>query len=230
MTVSALDAHGLARESTIDLGEVNGMVFVNNVSLGIYAHVVACADYREAKERTVVDMLPDLVGPDAAPPGISIDSPEGALTGAQLIQVSNNPYTLSSMTGFGSRPRLDSGSLGVATLTVHRASEVNRLVALELAGHPERFEGWHQWTACQVDAQGPQELAAAVDGESITLRTPLHFASRPRRLACPHRARAIPGARQPSSGSIKRVDPDRSGAGGTGRPSGIVPIPDDGGA
>lgn len=44
--VSALDAFGRARESVIDLGEVNGEVFVNNVSLGVYAQVVANSDYR----------------------------------------------------------------------------------------------------------------------------------------------------------------------------------------
>ena len=102
--VGALDAFGSARESTIDLAEVNGEVFVNNVSLGLYAQVVASAEYRWAKRRTVAEMLPDLVGPDAASFGLSVDGPDGPVTSAQLIQISNNPYTLSSLAGFGSRP------------------------------------------------------------------------------------------------------------------------------
>ena len=53
--------------------------------------------YREAKRRTVAEMLPDLLGPDAAPFGLTVDSPDGPITDAQLIQVSNNPYTLSSL-------------------------------------------------------------------------------------------------------------------------------------
>ena len=187
--VGALDAFGPARESVIDLGEVDGEVFVNNVSLGVYAKVVANNDYRGAKERTAAEMLPDLVGPDATPFGLSIDGPDGPVADVQLIQISNNPYTLSSLAGFGSRPRLDSGFLGVATLTVHHASEANRLVALELAGHPERFEGWHQWTARQVDVHGPPTLAAAMDGESCKWKSPLHFAIRSGAL----RVRIAPG-------------------------------------
>ena len=60
---SALDAFGSARETTIDLAEANGEVFVNNVSLGLYARIVASEQYREAKRRTVAEMLPELLGP-----------------------------------------------------------------------------------------------------------------------------------------------------------------------
>ena len=60
--VSALEAFGVAREATIDLAEVNGEVFVNNVSLGVYARIVGSHGYREAKRRTVAEMLPDLCG------------------------------------------------------------------------------------------------------------------------------------------------------------------------
>ena len=99
-----MDAFGRAHETTIDLAEVNGEVFVNNVSLGLYARIVASDHYREAKRRTVAEMLPDLVGLHAEPFGLTVTGPDGAIADAQLIQVSNNPYTLSSATGFGSRP------------------------------------------------------------------------------------------------------------------------------
>ena len=89
------------------------------------------------------------------------------------IQVSNNPYTLSSVTGFGSRPRLDTGALGVATLTINRTSDVSRLVALEAAGHPERYEGWRQWTVTDLEVRGTPSLAAAMDGEAHTWKPPL---------------------------------------------------------
>ncbi len=175
----ALDAFGPAREATIDLGEVNGEVFVNNVSLGLYASIVASQRYREAKRRTVAEMLPDLLGPRAKPFDLVVDGPDGVITNAQLVQVSNNPYVLSSVSGFGSRSRLDGGVLGVATLTVSGASDVNRLVALEAAGHPERYQGWRDWTATHLEVRGSSVLAAAVDGEARTWTTPLRFAVRP---------------------------------------------------
>jgi hypothetical protein len=37
------DAFGPALAATIDLGEVNDEFFVNNVSLGVYARIVACS-------------------------------------------------------------------------------------------------------------------------------------------------------------------------------------------
>ena len=180
--VRALDAFGPARETTVDLGEVNGEVFVNNVSLGVYASIVATPGYRQAKPRTVAEMLPDLLGPDAPPTELAVDSPGGPIVGAQVIQVSNNPYTLSSLTGFGSRPRMNEGVLGVATLSITRPIDVNRLVALEMAGHPERFEGWRQWAAQELEVTGPSPVPAAADGEARSWSTPLHFAIRPAAL------------------------------------------------
>lgn len=177
--VKALDAFKAARETTIDLGEVNGEIFVNNVSLGIYARIVASQRYREAKRRTVVEMLPDLLGPEAESFGLALVGPAGTIENPQVVQVSNNPYSLSSVVGFGSRSRLNSGTLGVAALTVDRLADVHRLVALEGAGHPERYEGWHQWTASYLEVTGPSRLAAAVDGEARTWESPLHFAVRP---------------------------------------------------
>jgi diacylglycerol kinase family enzyme len=220
--VKALDAYGPARESTIDMAEVNGQAFVNNVSLGFYAHLVASGRYREAKQRTVVEMLPELLGPDAAPSGLTVEGPSGQIVDAQLVEVSNNPYTLHSVMGFGSRPRLDTGTLGVATLTLTRTADVNRLVALELSGHPDRFGGCRQWTARRVEARGPRPLAVAIDGESRSLEPPLEFAIRPRAL----RVRIANG--QSGASPAFRVAPlSASTLSGLfrvvrGRPSGIV--------
>src|SRR3990172_4813617 len=45
--VGALDAFGEAREQPMDLADVNGHVFVNNVSLGLYAAIVRSPEYRD---------------------------------------------------------------------------------------------------------------------------------------------------------------------------------------
>ena len=49
--VGALDAFVDGGERVVDLGEVNGRVFVNNVSLGVYAEAVQRTGYRPAKIR-----------------------------------------------------------------------------------------------------------------------------------------------------------------------------------
>jgi diacylglycerol kinase family enzyme len=177
--IRALGAFGAARESVIDLAEVNGRVFVNNVSLGVYARIVASDRYREAKQKTVAEMLPELLGRGAQPFGLVVESPQGPITNAQVVQVSNNPYELSSVAGFGSRARLDAGVLGIATVSVARPADVNRLVALEAAGHLERYPGWRSWTATDLEMGGPSCIAAAADGEAVTLQPPLRFVLRP---------------------------------------------------
>jgi hypothetical protein len=146
---------------------------------------------REAARRTVAEMLPDLLGADAPPSGLMVAGPDGPIVDAQVIQVSNNPYMLSSVSGFGSRPRLDTGSLGVATLLIKRPSEVNHLVAFEVAGHPERFAGWRQWMTPVLEARGATPLLAATDGDVHVWASPLHFVIRRAAL----RIRIGPGQR-----------------------------------
>jgi hypothetical protein len=56
--VGALDAYGDAVERTLDLADVNGHVFVNNVSLGLCAAIVRSPEYRDAKVDTTLATLP----------------------------------------------------------------------------------------------------------------------------------------------------------------------------
>jgi len=180
--VRALNAFGEARESAIDLGDVNGVVFVNNVSLGLYAEIIQSDAYRNAKRQTIARMLPGLVGPHARPSALDLTSPFGPISDAQVVLVSNNPYRLSSLIGFGSRPALDGGELGVATLTIERETDVHGLVALQIAGHPERYPGWRQWSTTALEVLGPPTLSVGLDGEARTFESPLRFSCRPRAL------------------------------------------------
>ena len=89
--VGALDAFADAVERTIDLATVNGRVFVNNASLGLYAKIVQAPEYRDAKMRTAAAMLPDLLGPDAQPLDLQVhrarrDGPRDRSHGAGLQQ------------------------------------------------------------------------------------------------------------------------------------------------
>ena len=67
--VGALDAfgdHGVER--SIDVAEVNGRVFLNNVSLGIYGNAVQRSSYRDAKVRTLLETSAEVLGPSRAAP------------------------------------------------------------------------------------------------------------------------------------------------------------------
>jgi diacylglycerol kinase family enzyme len=189
--VGSLDAYGEARQGRVDLADVNGLVFVNNVSLGIYARIVASDEYRDAKLRTVAKMLPELLGPDAEPSGLRVRMPEGAVVeNPQIVLVSNNPYRLHNLAGFGTRAHLDRGLLGAAVLLLMSPAEVSGFVAAEAAGHVDEFSGWRTTQVPDFEVASDRVVAAGVDGEAVQLTPPLRFASRPRavtvRIAAGH--------------------------------------------
>jgi diacylglycerol kinase family enzyme len=178
--VGALDAFSEGIERRIDLATVNDRLFVNNVSLGVYARIVQSPEYRDAKRQTTTRMLPELLGPEAEPFDLRFATPEGErLDGAQIVLVSNNPYTFSLLGGFGTRADITGGVLGVSAARVAGAGEAASAAAAMTAGRPERFRGWHEWTAPElvVDSSGPVE--AGVDGEALTFDPPLRFRSLP---------------------------------------------------
>ena len=83
--IGALEAFGAAVERRIDLGEVNGRVFVNNVSLGLYASIVRSPEYRDAKIDTTLATLPSVLGPGSAPFDLRSWVRTGRVTTAQTL-------------------------------------------------------------------------------------------------------------------------------------------------
>ena len=93
--VGSLDAFRHEDERQIDLGRVNGRIFVNNVAMGVYGVVVQSPEYRDNKVRTTIRMLPGLIGPDATPFDLRFQMPDGSQQrSAVLLIVSNNPYDI----------------------------------------------------------------------------------------------------------------------------------------
>jgi diacylglycerol kinase family enzyme len=181
--VGALDAFVNGGERRVDLAEVNGRVFVNNVSLGLYAEAVQRPGYREAKMRTLLDTIPETLGPHAAPSSLFWEGNAGRESAAAVL-VSNNPYRLGRAIGSGTRPHLDRGLLGVAALAPTRAAR-NGTVHHRL--------GKHQWTAPALEMHAEQRVPAGIDGEAIHLDPPLQFRIRPGALRV-RIAAAHPGA------------------------------------
>ena len=178
--VGALGAYADAVERRIDLATVGDRVFVNNVSLGVYAKVVQSEEYRDAKRQTTAKLLPEMLGPDADRFDLRHDGPDGTeRSGAQLIMVSNNPYRLTGLGGVGSRARLDTGELGVVTAEVHGAREMSEMVAAQAAGRIQRFRGYEEWTTPSFTVRSDSPVEAGVDGEALLLDPPLEFRCHP---------------------------------------------------
>jgi diacylglycerol kinase family enzyme len=98
--VGSLDAFTDGVERVIDVAEVNGRLFLNNVSLGIYGDAVQQPAYRDGKARTLLQTAAQVLGPSGAAADLQLTDDRGRLYGhPAVVLVSNNPYALGAATG-----------------------------------------------------------------------------------------------------------------------------------
>ena len=194
--VGALEALVDGGERRVDLGEVNGKVFVNNVSLGFYAEAVQASGYRDAKLRTMLDLAPAALDPGGEGSGLRWDGSGGEEgQGALALLVSNNVYRLAGPIGSGTRPRLDAGVLGLAVVSGSAAT----------ASRSPLGVSWRQWHRHRFTVESDRPVPAGIDGEAATLEPPLRFRIRRRALRV-RIAPRHPGA-SPSTGVPERLLP-----------------------
>ena len=195
--VGALDAFTKGRERVVDLAEVNGRVFVNNVSLGVYAEAVQREGYRDAKLRTIAETMPTVLGPGGDALDLRFTGADGRehKTSA-VVLVSNDPYRLGRAIASGTRPRLDAGVLGITVLQAGAARNGDKRV--------------RQWSAPSFEVSSDGPVAAGIDGEALKLDPPLRFRTRPGALRvriAPQHPGASPSANMPESpwGALRAV-------------------------
>jgi diacylglycerol kinase family enzyme len=165
--LGALGAFTEGVEREIDLAEVNGRTFVNNVSLGIYGEAVRQDAYRDAKVRTLVETAERVLGPHGQVPALRlVDDAGREHDQPAVVLVSNNPYAVDRPPA-GTRPRLDSGQLGIMVFDKRDR------------GRPPQGR---TWTARHLDVSASGPVHAGVDGEAVELDALLGFAIRPKAL------------------------------------------------
>ncbi|HSU37199.1 MAG TPA: diacylglycerol kinase family protein [Propionibacteriaceae bacterium] len=191
--VGALDAFVDGGERRVDLGVVNGRVFVNNVSLGLYAEAVQHESYRNAKIRTVLDTVPDVLGPAGDELDLRWRGPGGhEHRGGAAVLVSNNAYRFGHALGSGTRPRIDDGLLGITVVGA---------VSWQDTDGRTMQRPWRSWSVPAFDVDSEKPIAAGIDGEALVLDAPLEFRIRHKvlrvRVARRHPG-ASPSARTPA--------------------------------
>jgi diacylglycerol kinase family enzyme len=177
----SMDAFRDAIERRVDYAMVGDRLFVNNVSLGVYASIVEEEGYRDAKVETARGRLPEILGAQAEPFDLQFTTPDGTnIDGAILVMVSNDPYTLGLGPDSAQRRRLDTGELGVFAVTTSTGAEAARLVANAALGRRKQSPFWHEFTTREFEVRSRSGSArAGVDGEALELPTPLQFRSHP---------------------------------------------------
>ena len=168
-------------ERRIDYATVGDRLFVNNVSLGVYATIVQQEGYREDKVGTTKQLLPELLGRTKEPFDLQFSTDEGTdVDGAFLILVSNNPYILGPALDASERRSLDSGQLGVFAVNAATGTEAAAMLARSSFGLGRRDPHIIEFAAPTFQVRSRSGKAfAGIDGEALELTTPLEFRSHP---------------------------------------------------
>ena len=157
--IGSLAAFTGGSEQRIDVGRAAERLFLNNVSIGVYARLV----HRREHHRRRRDALARLRGlailaTQRHTARLTVD---GAPLEAHVLLIANNGYDLTVLS-IGERARLDEGLLHL------------------YAEHGLVRPSWEERAAeaFTIDAPG-SHLRAAVDGEPVRFETPVEFRSEP---------------------------------------------------
>jgi YegS/Rv2252/BmrU family lipid kinase len=175
-------------ESTlVDVGEVNGRVFLNNSSIGLYPRIVKHRE--ERRERLGWGKWPALVWATIhalhrhKPLDVilSVDGREIRRRTA-FVFVGNNAYDMEGL-DIGTRARLDAGVLSVYLSRYAGPFDLLALAFRALFGRLKGAPGFESLRTAEltIETRAP-EIRVATDGEVSMVRTPLHYQVRPRSL------------------------------------------------
>ncbi|MEP6937012.1 MAG: diacylglycerol kinase family protein [Chthoniobacterales bacterium] len=184
---AAVEAVLHGRVAEVDVAEVNGRVFINNSSLGIYPQIVAnreaqqdrfargkwaaffWATLRAFRRFPFLDLRITLEGKQLVPR-------------TAFLFVGNNEYQIAGF-NLGARRCINAGKLGL--YLTHRSGRLGllRLGLHALFGRVDQAEDFDAFCVKEatIEARKPR-LLVATDGEVDWLETPLHYRVRPRAL------------------------------------------------
>jgi diacylglycerol kinase family enzyme len=172
----------------VDVGEVNGRIFLNNCSIGLYPSAV---DQREELRHRRgsgkwLAMLHACVAVLRRYPLLSVTlrvQEKAAAIKTPFVFVGNNGYSMSFLS-LGKRTQLEGGELGVYLARAGGRLALVRLALAALLGRLEQDRDFHSLMLEEVViATRRRSLRVAVDGEVVRMTTPISCRVRPRALS-----------------------------------------------
>ncbi|MDT5158800.1 MAG: hypothetical protein QOH51_3157 [Acidobacteriota bacterium] len=173
------------REVSVDVGEVNGQVFINNSSLGLYPRIVRRREKLQERSgsgkwsafvRAALAMLRRYPFLDVR---LSADGQE-IVRKTPFVFVGNNEYQMESIQ-MGGRACLDAGHMSL--YVAHRTGRLGllRLALSALFGRLRQAKDFDSHAAQEiwVETRRRKRLPVATDGEVTVMTTPLHYRIRP---------------------------------------------------
>jgi diacylglycerol kinase family enzyme len=159
-TLAAFDA-GVERR--VDVGRAGDRLFLNNVSLGLYARLVHRREHHRRRRDALARLraLALTLKDRRRRQRFTID---GRTVRARVVLVANNHYSL-DLLSLGERERLDDGLLHL------------------YVPHGFRRPTWDEETCSELEIGSPlPRIRAAVDGEPVELDSPVSFRIEPQAL------------------------------------------------
>jgi diacylglycerol kinase family enzyme len=170
-------------EVRVDVGTVNGRVFLDNVSVGFYAAMVRDPEYRHRRVRVAARYVRRAMFQRGRCASLSTAIPARVLAPEQVLValVSNNAYSPGIAPGPALRPRLDEGTLWVYLVGLPGA---DRPFAARLLRGTGRLVSGRALVAAwptvhQTMTTDTRSIPAGIDGEAVELESPLAFDVRP---------------------------------------------------
>ena len=171
----------------VDVGQVNDRVFINNSSIGLYPSIV---EEREALRRQGHRKWPAMAIATfrvlrryrGVTVRIDVDGRRRTWR-TPFVFVGNNEYAIDGIR-LGARARLDQGKLFVYLAPRTRTRDLPMLLAKALIGRASQSGAFEIVPATELTHRHRQgrRLRVAVDGEVMTMSTPLTYRTRPRAL------------------------------------------------
>ena len=171
----------------VDVGEVNGRVFINNSSLGLYPDIVRDRERQQSRlgrgkwraflwaSLSALRRFPFLIV------RIEVESTKRDFI-TPVVFIGNNEY---QMQGFdiGARESLERGVLSIYIVKRQRRASLVRLSLAALLGRLEQARDFESLTATELVIEtNRKHLLVSTDGEVQRMRSPLHYRIRPREL------------------------------------------------
>ena len=186
-TTDAIRLIKAQRPKAVDIGEVNGRIFINNSSIGAYTHIV------EEREQTLKKFsLPKRFANFVAFikvlkrwPLINVKIEIGGdkiVRTTPFVFVGNNEYTM-NLFKVSLRSCLDRGALWVYTVKTTSFFGLLRLFWRSIINRLEQSRNFESYAAKEFTVVPHRKhVRVALDGEVVRMDAPLHYRIRPRDL------------------------------------------------
>jgi len=180
----AVEVIASAAGRRVDVGDVNGELFLNNSSVGIYPYMVLDRDRRQSTEgrgKWIAMALALVRALKRFPRRRLVVAAEGTVRAYRtpILFVGNNEYDINFLS-LGRRGQLDQGTLHLYVARPRNAVALFWLAVRAAFGMAHRAEALDSLTAASADIRSrASRLTVALDGEVRTLPTPLRYRSQP---------------------------------------------------